>query len=167
MRIESILNWTARAFVIFIFTFMFINITALLISEKINLFAIDSPLIFAFLVALMIFTCFIITAYKEFMAFRASSKTADLHPTEDASKEMFREIKSVLLYVLGVYLYIITVRYLRFTVGSIVFMAIAMLMLNSNSEKIMIKAGKAFGAAAATVPVLYYVFHGIFNVMLP
>jgi hypothetical protein len=51
--------------------------------------------------------------------------------------------------------------------ASIAFLSVTMIMLNTNEGKIASKAGKAAVASIFTVPILYYVFHGIFNVMLP
>lgn len=162
MRTDIILNWAAKLFIVFIFSFMFINITTLLITEKINLFAIDSPLLFAFLIAMTMLICFVITICKEFKAGK-SSKESSGEPAAETDKELL----SVVLYVAGVFLYSMLVRYLHFMFGSVIFLSIAMIIMNTDKAKVVLKAGKAVIAAILTIPVLYYVFHGIFNVMLP
>jgi hypothetical protein len=162
MRNGKILDWVAKVFVLFIISFMFINIATLLVSEEINLFAIDSPLLFAFLIGITMLICFIITVLGEFKADRTANKAP-----EDSTEEVLIELRNVFLYTLGIFIYSLLVRKLHFMLASIAFLSVTMIMLNTNEGKIASKAGKAAVASIFTVPILYYVFHGIFNVMLP
>lgn len=157
-----IFDWAAKAFVAFICTVMFINIASLLAIEKIDLFSIDSPLLFAFLIAVTILICFIITVYKDYKAGKASKKMQ-----EDSSAEIIDELARVMFFIAGVYLYSLVVKYMHFIFGSIVFLTIGMIWLNEYKVKIGTKLVKAVIACIITVPILYYVFHGVFNVMLP
>lgn len=156
------LDAVAFLFVMVICIFILKDITSLVIKENIQLFSVDSPLIFALLIGIGFAVCLVIVAYKEFKLRKKAEKAEDT-----SSKDLFSELKVVLICICIILAYIFTLKYLKFLAGTTIFMIISIILLNTSKDKITVKLGKAVIAAIIIVPTMYYVFHGIFNVMLP
>ena len=130
--------------------------------DKEKLFTLDSPMVYAFLVTIVLVILFIINAAQELKRRKQAAAKAS-----DGSAELFRELRLVGFYTVGLLLYIWLLKYLHFLIGSLIFVALGMFALNSTNAGIGKKVLWAGGATLITVPLLYGVFSIIFSVILP
>lgn len=162
MRKIRLLDKMVFIFIALICGYIFINIANLMIKSDIELFSIDSPLIFALIVGFSIFILLIITVLKELK----NSKEYDKQGREE-SKEIFGEIKIAVIFILIIIVYTVLLRKLGFVLCSVIFMILGMTVLNSDDIKLINKIIKASTVSLIAVPVLYFIFHEVFHVMLP
>lgn len=132
-----------------------------LVDEK-HLFTLTSPLVYAFLVTVLLVVSFITNITQELKR----GKQAKVEASE-VSPELLRELGVVGLYTASTLLYIWLLKYLHFLLGSLIFVALGMFLLNSTSAGIGKKVLFVGVATLLTVPILYVVFSVIFNVILP
>lgn len=159
---NKLLDWVSLVFISSICFVMFGYLVKFVFIDKVELFTIDSPLVYVFLIACVILICLAATTYGEFKSLEKGK-----HADKAALKELFKELKIVAIFTIGILVYISLLKYLHFIIGSIVFLAIGMLFMNKSSDKTIIKTAKVCAASIITVPILYYVFYGIFHVKLP
>lgn len=157
-----LLNIATITFVLVICIIMFINLASFTLIQDNDLLSIESPLIFAFLVGIVIFICLIITIVGEFREIRENKESYQVF-----NREANAELVRVAVYSFSLFVFVSLFKYIHFNVSTAIFMFIGMFLLNNAKESILKKAYKAFGATLITVPLLYLVFHEIFKVMLP
>jgi len=162
MRKIGLLDWIAYIFVAFICVFLFVNISTLVMQKNIELFAVDSPLIFALLVAIVLSVCLLISLYKDFVI-----KKEVTDDNREKFSELLNEIRGVFIFTIVIIIYTLIIKRTGFLLGTTIFMVIGMSILNTDKSKIQLKLGKALIATLITIPTMYYIFHDIFNVMLP
>lgn len=153
----KLLNIVTIVFVSAICIIMFLNMPTFN-----NLLSIHSPLIFAFLISIVMAVCLIIAIIEEFRGIKGN-----LGAYLKFNDEVKTEMLWVAVYFLSLFIFVRALKFFRFNAATAVFMFIGMLLLNTDKENIRKKVYKAFGATLATVPLLYIVFHKIFKVMLP
>ena len=127
-----------------------------------QLFSLTSPLVYAFLVAVLLVVFLAINITRQLRRRRRTAVKAS-----EGRAEVLRELLTVGLYTAGLMLYVYLLRYLHFAIGSLIFLALGMFFLNRPKLSIGRKALYAGAASAITVPVLYVVFSIIFDVILP
>ncbi|MDI6707115.1 MAG: tripartite tricarboxylate transporter TctB family protein [Firmicutes bacterium] len=162
MNEYKLLNLISILFVGTVCVLMFENLGSLIFLKKISLLSIDSPLVFAFLVGVVLLICIIITLIRGIF-----ENNGDEKAKTGGSESKYGEIKKVVLYSAGLFAYIQILKMLHFNVGTAVFMCLVMLLINGSGNRIGAKLLKAIAATLVTVPILYFVFHGIFSVVLP
>lgn len=163
MNENKVIDLISFLFVVIICTIIFGNLGTLIFIKKIRLFSIDSPLVFAFLVGIVLLICLVITIVKERPKTGGKRIESDVNSNEDK----YGEYKTVICFVVGLFIYVQLLKVLHFRLGTTVYMLIAMFLLNTSNYKRINKLVKAVAATLVTVPLLYFVFNGIFNVMLP
>ncbi len=160
---ERAMHIIAGIFTIAVVLAMFINIGVFIFVDKIELFATDSPLAYTALVAVVLLILVGINVVRE-IKFLMPKDTSGI---KKFNKQDLSDLRLLGIFTLGIFVYILLLRYLHFLAGSIIFMILGMLLLNDVKEKVGIKILKAGLAAVITVPALYATFQLAFDVMLP
>ena len=134
------------------------DIVHIMTVKNIPLVSIDSPLVFYSLLTLVIT---VLTIYVVIDEARKGNISFS------ASREIKTELKKVIVYALGTMVYIYLLRKLHFTKATLLFVFVVIMVLNNTDKNLLTKVLKSAISACITVPILYYVFHGIFQVILP
>jgi hypothetical protein len=129
--------------------------------DGIELFSTTSPLIFPFLIGIVMFVCLISTIIVE------TKNSKEATNSNETSDEFLYDLKRVVIYTLGVIVYALVIKKIGFLVGTVVYLIIAMTYMNYEEQRIEKKAGRAAIVSFVAVPLLYFVFYKIFHVMLP
>ncbi|WP_312815794.1 tripartite tricarboxylate transporter TctB family protein [Sedimentibacter sp.] len=153
------IDWLVIAIVGLIVAFILISIYGIVNSKGIELFSVTSPLIFPFLVGVTLLVCWILTIIKGIKNAVTTNK--------DDSKELLHDMVVAIIYIIGVLTYSLVIDKIGFILGSILFLITGMVFMNYDEEKYSKKIINAAIVSCITVPVLYYVFHEVFKVMLP
>lgn len=161
----SKLRWIDFAIYLFIgviIAFIMISSFNWVNVNEIKLFSTTSPIIFPFIVG---------CALLVFLFFTILKDTMNLKKTEAQSKEVSKELRHdvivAMAYSSGILVYTVVVKITGFIAGTIMFLVVAMILMNYEEPKLIKKISKAAVVSAITVPLLYFVFYKIFNVMLP
>lgn len=139
---------------------MLININQLVISKGIDLFSVSSPLVFPFLICISMLICWFITIYSDI-------KSAHKKIYEESPKELLHDIGIVIVFIIGVLIYTAVIGKVGFIFGTILFLIVTMVFMNYDEPKMAVKIKNAAIVSFVTVPLLYYIFHEVFRVMLP
>ena len=158
---QKTMRIVANIFNIAVLLVMLINLEVFIVKDDIQLFTIESPLVFAFLVAVVLFVLIVLNLINEFRQGRASGGTAS------EEKSVLKQLAPVGIFAAATIAYVLLLRYLHFLAGSFFFMMLGMFFLNETTKKIGPRILKAGMACLITVPILYLVFNVIFNVVLP
>jgi hypothetical protein len=140
---------------------MAVNIWSFIFVKKIELFSVDSPLAYAFLVLMALAIFLVINGIQEIRWLKLQGDEGG------NTKQGFYDLLWVVAYMAAILLYIHLLKYLHFLLGTFIFMSLGMFLLNDSGKKIGVKLAKVLLAAGITVPVLYAVFNVAFDVMLP
>lgn len=154
------IDWLVIGIVGFIVAFMLFSILDLVNNKGIVLFSTESPLVFPFLIGISILVCWILTIISDL-------KKAVAIQSADDSKELLHDVFIALIYVIGVLSYTVVINQVGFIVGTIVFLIIGMVFMNYDESKYVLRIRNAAIVSCITVPLLYFVFHEVFKVMLP
>lgn len=149
-------------FLVVVIAAMFYDLFKLMFVSKIKLFDLNSPLIFGFIVVIGLLVFLVLS----FLSDRKNKRAAAASAEEKETAVETGELKKIVLYVLGLILYIILLPRLHFIAATLIFMAVVVFLLNE-AQNFTRKLLTAVVSAAIFVPVVYYVFYGIFNVILP
>lgn len=151
------IDWLVIGIVGFIVAFILVSIVGF-VNSGIELFSVYSPLVFPFLIGVSMLVCWLLTIVLELKKGAKSSEN---------SKELLHDIGVACFYVIAVLIYALVIRKLGFMVGTIIFLAVGMIFMNYDEEKMGKRVINAAIVSCITVPLLYYVFHEVFKVMLP
>ncbi len=152
------IDWLVIGIIGFIIAFILISIVNF-VNSGIELLSVYSPLVFPFLVGISMLICWILTIVFDI-------KRGGIKPDED-SKELLHDIGVTFTYVIAVLIYALVIRKLGFMIGTILFLAIGMIFMNYDERNMGKRVLSATLVSCITVPLLYYVFHEVFKVMLP
>ena len=141
---------------------MIASLAVFVLVDGKKLFTLTSPLVYAFLVAVLLVVFLTLNFTQELKRRKRAAEKAS-----GSSVESLGELRLVGLYTAGLLLYVWLLRYLHFLIGSCIFIALGMFALNRTSAKIGRKVLFAGVATVITVPILYVVFSIIFDVILP
>ncbi len=157
------INWVENLIFIFIgliVAFIMFSTYGWVQNDGIELFSTTSPLIFPFLIGIVMLVCLISTIFVEMKKSKEENK-------DETSDEFLYDLKKVVIYTLGVIAYALVIKKIGFLVGTGVYLIIAMSYMNYEEQKIEKKAGRAAIVSFVAVPLLYFIFYKIFHVMLP
>jgi hypothetical protein len=155
------IDYLVFAFIGLVIFFIMSSIFGWVTNNGIELFTVDSPLIFPFLVGAAMFVSLVATIALDLLRYRNVQKD------EEKSKELFNDLKMVMIYVLGVLAYCLTIEKIGFVVGTVIFLIIGMVFMNYDEMTVVKKIRNAAIVSCIAVPVLYFIFYKVFNVMLP
>lgn len=130
-------------------------------KDGIMLFETTSPLVFPFMIGVALLIFLVSTIISDF---RHAEKNKD--PKEHKG-ELAHDVILASIYAVGVLAYSVVVPMLGFIVGTILFLAVTMILMNYEELDLKKKTFRALAVSAVTVPVLHFVFYEIFKVMLP
>lgn len=138
----------------------FADIGYFMFSQGIPLLTVDSPIIFPFLVDLVLLISLIMVITGEF---KNSSREKDTNKNEP---ENIKDLIAVAAYFAGTAAYILVLKNLHFLTGTIAYMLVIMYLLHE-ANRFADKVVKILIPCLITVPAVYFVFSGIFHVILP
>lgn len=161
MRKLGWIDWSIYIFVGFILAYMAKSIYGWVNINGIELFTVTSPLIFPFIVFLGMLICWILTIIKE------TKKAIRSEENETEKKALNANIKTAGIYAIGVLAYIFVIDKIGFLYGSIFFLILAMVYMNYDDTKMIVKIKSATIVSVIAVPTLYFIFYKVFNVILP
>lgn len=130
-------------------------------KDGMKLFETTSSLVFPFLIGVALFIFLILTIISDYR-----NAYEEKNDGEDKN-DLGHDVLMAGIYAIGVLIYAFVVPILGFIIGTIVFLAIIMILMNYEETNIGKKAIRAFAVSAVTVPVLHFVFYQVFKVMLP
>ncbi|HHX74319.1 MAG TPA: tripartite tricarboxylate transporter TctB family protein [Firmicutes bacterium] len=159
MRREKSLLFLPHIFLAVVVVAIFYSLVILMQKANIQIFDITSPLIFCFLVGICLLVFLVLSFLSDYR------KKADDAEKRSAAVEN-EEFKRIILYLLGLVVYIVLLPRLHFTAATMIFMAVGGYALHDGG-KTTTRLLQAVLAAAILVPAVYYIFYGIFAVMLP
>lgn len=154
------IDWLVIGIVGFIVAFILISIFSFVSKDGIELFSVESPLVYPTLIGVSMLICWILTIIKEI-------RNADQKKSQAESKELIHDVLVALGFVVGVLVYTLVIDIIGFMVGTILFLIIGMVLMNYDELKLINRIKSAAIVSCITVPLLYYVFHEVFRVMLP
>jgi len=140
---------------------MFYELSRMIFVSKIELFDLYSPLIFCFLVAFGLLFFLVLSFVGDLKQKQAAAKEEEKEVAVDVE-----ELKRIILYVLGLIIYIMLLPRLHFVAATLIYMAIIVFLL-TEATAFTTKLLRAVISSIIFVPVVYYIFYGIFNVVLP
>lgn len=161
MKSQKNLLFVPYILLIVVIVAMLYDLFRMMFVSKIELFDLYSPLIFCFLVVLGLLIFLVLSFLSDL---KKNKETATKEEKETAVET--EELKRMVLYVLGLILYIILLPRLHFILTTIIFMALVVFLLDE-AAALNVKFLRAVVSAIVFVPVVYYVFNGIFDVILP
>lgn len=146
---------------------MVFDMARIMVVRDIKIFSVDSPLIFSFLISIILGACFIFVLAQEISKYLAMKREKTITPTNMEKIIKHKNITKFIIFFIGTILYVYLLPTLHFFVGTIVYMFLMMLLLNDSEERITSKICKSFFISLIYLPVLYFIFSNIFNVLLP
>lgn len=137
-------------------------------QNNIAIFSITSPLIFPFLVLVVLFICTIFEWGIIIKRIRQAINKLPQKETIQQTKSPFlkKEMLNMSIFIILSLLYILILPKLHFIYSTSIYMFCIMVVINEQ-DKLAVKAFKALLATAITIPIIYYIFYGIFVVILP
>lgn len=136
------------------------NLVYYVYGRNIELFSVDSPIVFPALLSVLLVICIVVDWYVERKISRNEARKA-------LSPAVKKEFLAVLLLFAGTLAYVLLLPRMHFLPCTIVYMSLVAFVLNSSAEGVSRKILKAVLAAGVLIPVLYYLFSKIFYVPLP
>lgn len=130
-------------------------------KDGMKLFETTSSLVFPFLIGVALLIFLVLTIISDF---RNASKEKD--DGEDKN-DLGHDVLMAAIYAIGVLIYSFVIPNLGFIVGTIIFLALIMILMNYEEANIGKRSIRAIAVSAVTVPVLHFVFYQVFKVMLP
>jgi hypothetical protein len=159
---EKLLRFTSYGLMVVVCGYIFYSLAQFVFVKNIALFSVASPLVFAFLLGIVLLVCLLINAFSEFKTIK-EIETGEKHKTLEGFQDLLKVLAAVGLLIV----YVSLMRRFSFRPATIGYLFLTMFLLNQLTESKTKKIIKAAAAALITVPVLYYIFNGIFLVMLP
>jgi hypothetical protein len=153
------IDWLVFGIVGFIVAFILYSIYGFVNNDGIELLSVYSPLVFPFLIGITLLICWVLTIINEI-------RIVGNEQSQD-SKELMYDISIAVIYIFGVLIYSFVIGKVGFIIGSVLFLIIGMVFMNFDESNMIIRIRNAAAVSCITVPLLYYVFHEIFKVMLP
>ncbi len=155
-------------FVALVIIIIYFDISRKYIQQSIELFTVDSPIFFPFLLVLTLFICFIFelrTEIKEILnIFNYYGKKDTIKQNQNIQKT--KEILNLFVFTTVSLIYVYILPILHFIFATSLYMFCIMFVVNE-SDKIIFRFVKSLLATGVTIPIIYYIFYGIFNVILP
>jgi hypothetical protein len=165
---EKTLRIFSNVFIIVVLLAMGISLGVFTLGkDHIPLFSIESPLVFAFLVAIMLFVAIVINLFQEWKEFKKTARVAPASSTAEKRAETIKQLAVVLVFAAACIIYVFLLRYLHFLVGTFIFLAAGLFLMNESKAKVGKRLLLAGIASLVSVPLFYATFQLVFNVMLP
>jgi hypothetical protein len=136
------------------------DIAYFVFSQGIPLLTVDSPIIFPFLIDLVLLISLIMVIAGEM------KKSSHEKGTDKDEPENIKDLIAVAAYFAGTAAYILVLKNLHFLTGTIIYMLAIMYLLHE-AKRSADKVVKILIPCLITVPAVYFVFSGIFHVILP
>ncbi|MBY8988814.1 MAG: tripartite tricarboxylate transporter TctB family protein [Candidatus Lokiarchaeota archaeon] len=162
-----IINIMALLLTFIIEVAMVFDIVRIMVVRDIKIFSVDSPLIFSFFISIILGVCFIFVLVQEISKYLAKKRKKGMISTNTKKITKDKNIIKVVIFFIGTILYVYLLPGLHFFMGTIIYMFLVMLLLNDSEEKITSKIGKLFFISIIVLPIIYFIFSNIFNVLLP
>jgi len=146
---------------------MLFNIAEFIFVKNVKLFSVDSPIIFPFLVLLVLAVLIGTNIANETKIKRYDVKSIEENLQMKPKEDVIKQFEIVVLFTAINIIFVLLLPYFHFLVGSFIFMVLEMILLNTNIKSFIRRFTLAGIAGLITVPALYFVFNGVFQIMLP
>ena len=156
-------------FVIMICVIIYSDLSGKYYNQNIRLFTVDSPLIFPLLVFVTLLICVVFelkSEVKKNLEYFSKSKASNGIKQHVKNMIQIKELFDIAIFTIVSIIYVYVLPRLHFIIGTGIYMFIIMILYN-DSENMGFKLTKAALATIITIPLVYYVFNGIFKVILP
>ena len=157
-RVSSLL------FVALVILIIYFDISRKYFQQGIQLFSVDSPLIFPFLVFLILLIGFIFELRTEIKKFLKQYSHSGKQDTKNMTQT--KELLDIIVFTVISMIYIYLLPKFHFIIATSLYMFCIMVVVNE-SDKFGYKLVKSLLATAVTIPIIYFIFYGIFTVILP
>lgn len=162
---ERMMRILANVFNIAVVLTLWGYIAKFIFADGIELFIVESPLVFPFFVAAALTGLVAINLSKELKARKSAKASGENVSVNNGT--VLKQLVPVTLFAGVTFVYILVLRYLHFIAGTFLFMALGMFLLNETTKKVGGRILKAGLACLITVPALYLCFNVLFDVALP
>ncbi len=139
---------------------MFFDLFRLLSKPNINLFDVTSPIVYCFLIAIAFIICLIYSLITDAVKYKKADKNED-------TILINKDLKASVLFVGGLAMYILLLPILHFQIATFLLVATIMFLLNNSNTKMIVRLLKSIISSGILIPLIVYVFSGIFHVKLP
>lgn len=161
----SVYKILSLIFSLLIIIIMFFDIGKKYIEQNIKIFTVESPILFPFLLVLVLLITFVLESVSEIKSStkRGRAGTGKQSVVENNQGKVLLSI-FVFTAISIVYIYLLPI--LHFLPATSLYMFCIMIVSNQ-SDKFRNRLVKALIATGITIPIIYYIFYGIFDVILP
>lgn len=163
MKDSRLINMISIVIIAVVCVMAFWDIGNFIFAQGIPLLTVDSPIIFPFLISMVLLACFLPIVIGEIKSW-AAGKTSSQDNQDNA--EIIKDLKAVVVYFIGTVVYIMLLKNLHFILGTILYIFTVMFLLHESNRYIE-RIYKIIIPCLVTIPVIYFVFNGIFKVILP
>jgi len=155
-------------FITLVVAIIFFDVGGKYFKNDMAIFSITSPLIFPFLVLVVLLVCIIFEWGIVIKKVRQAINLRRRKESHQQAKNLYfrKEIIDMVVFIILSLIYIFLLPKLHFIYATSIFMFSLMVAIN-DQDKFIIKTLKALLATGITIPVIYYIFYGIFGVILP
>ncbi|MCF8009310.1 MAG: tripartite tricarboxylate transporter TctB family protein [Halanaerobiales bacterium] len=139
--------------------------------DDFQIFTKDSPLLFPFLLSIILGICVVFLFIRLYNKMMESKDKQKINKQEDTSiifgSSDNKISKSLIIFLLIFIIYSIFLPMFHFLIATIIFVFITMTILNESQESIKKKALKSLAISIVAVPLIYYIFYNVFEVVFP
>lgn len=156
-------------FVVLVIIVIYLDLNRKYFQQGIKLFTIDSPLVFPFLVFFTLIINFIFelkNEIKKILKYFSFSKTSDTIQHSTQSIIPSKELVDILVFTIISLIYVYILPIFHFIIATSLYM-FCIMVIENKSDRFINKLTKSVLATAITIPLIYYIFYGIFEVILP
>ncbi len=132
--------------------------------DNVQIFTKSSPLLFPFLLSIVLGICLIMLSVR---LFRDRINMVNENKTEETGESGtgISKLLITFLVILLIYTYFLPV--FHFIIATMIFVFIAMVLVNETGQKLINKLLIPVIISITVVPLIYYVFYNIFDVVFP
>jgi len=156
------------SFSLLIIVVMFFDIINKYSQQNIKIFSIESPILFPFLLGLHLLINFMLELRAEIKnrPTKAENIVEKMGEKAIVENKQGKEILTILIFtaISLIYMYILPI--FHFIIATSIYMFLIMFIAN-NRDNILQRLVKSAIWTAITIPIIYYIFYGIFDVILP
>ncbi len=157
---EKLANKISLIIFVIIEALIIFDIVNKTVNEDVVIFSKRSPILFPFLIAVIIGGSLLVYFVRLFLNRKSVTKDLDSHISRESVLLVVGNLAALLLYAF-------LLPKLHFMATTILYMFLVMVFINDTKDRVGKKFFKAILISVILVPVIYYVFANVFNVVFP
>jgi uncharacterized membrane protein YidH (DUF202 family) len=161
MEDSKFMNIAVFVLLFLIISGAYANIFMYNVNQKIPVLDINSPLVVPFLLNTLLFLMTVIILKNEIWKWRQTKEG------DSSEKELIDELKGVLMYFVGLVVYVLAVKKLHFEVATFVAMVVGMYTLAKYGKEGRAPVWRIILTSLILVASIRLVFTGVFKIILP